>query len=184
MLYVTIMIMNEKTKLKDIAVSPITEETESGVYFNQYEENGKRYFYFYKEVLLNINDLYMFSKGMIMKELNSTKHNLSLNDVLMMKNAIWHYLPERVNSNINHVNIAKNPHENYLKVHFGVKYNFSDIMDLSLEDIVNKTYGGITLNQISNNLVSYEDRFIDNINAEYLLNGVEENLEYDKEERI
>lgn len=41
MLYVTIMIMNEKTKLKDIAVSPITAETESGVYFNQYEESRK-----------------------------------------------------------------------------------------------------------------------------------------------
>lgn len=168
---VTIMIMNENKKLKDIRFSTSVVKTNSGIFVKKYKQKNKRYVYLYKEVLININDLYIKTKCLTTKQFYDMKNEVSEEDIEIMKTAITHYLSEFVDTDIHVININNSKYEKYFKIDFGIKYLLSDIQNVTIQSLLDKDNIISLLRKIERDLIFYDGSLMDNINAEYLLNG-------------
>ena len=176
--------MEENKKFKDMRFSTSEVETSFGVFVKQYKQKGKRYIYFYKEALVNINDIYMNAKCLTTKGFENLKQGITEEDIEIIKNAIVHYLPDNIEKNIHVINIKNNIYENYFKINFGTQYLLSDVKNDSIESLIRKYDIVDSLNDIEKSLIHYDENLIDHINAEYLLNGQQVFPWTDEEERI
>lgn len=175
--------MEENKKFKDMKFLTSELETPFGVFVKQYKQKGKRYVYFYKEALVNINDIYMDAKCLTKQGFDHLKQEISEDDIDIIKNAIVHYLPDNIKNNIYVINIQNNVYENYFKINFGVQYPLSDVKHDSIESLIRKYDIVDFLNDIEKSFIHYDEKLIDYINAEYLLNG-QQVFPWTKEERI
>lgn len=176
--------MNEKTQLQDIEFSTDILKTNSGILIYQYENNNKRYIHFYKEVLLNINDLYMNAKICSGEEYYNSEREINERDIRIIRSAIQFYIPNDITVKINNVRISQDPCDHYFKIHLERSYRFDFVTDLSIENLINSPEENISLHEIENNLIHYHNDLIDNINAEYLLNEAGNMFEYNKKESM
>lgn len=175
--------MEENKKFKDMKFSTSELETPFGVFVKQYKQKGKQYVYFYKEALVNINDIYMDAKCLTKQGFDHLKQEISEDDIDIIKNAIVHYFPDNIKNNIYIINIQNNVYENYFKINFGVQYLLSDVKHDSIESLIRKYDIVDFLNDIEKSFIHYDEKLIDYINAEYLLNG-QQVFPWTKEERI
>jgi len=159
--------MNENKKLKDIRFSTSVVKTNSGIFVKKY----KQYIHLYKKVLININDLYIKTKCLTTEQFYDIKNDVSEEDIKIMKNAIMYYLSEFVDANIYIVKINDNKYEKYFKIDFGIRHPLSDIKNLTIQSLLDKENIVPLLDKIEKYLIFYDVKLIDNINAEYLLNG-------------